>query len=146
MHKSVLLYQMICRYKVLFFLYNNNFRNMPLASGVKITEVHIPLSSGKVCYTVQRQKTESVSKGTILQFLQILKFQGLNFTQIYILNIPLANKYYTFLFMPCDLIITYCFLSEDAIKIFIKLYNETIIFIKLFTKMFAFNIQSIKLM
>ena len=47
----------------------------------------------------------------------------------------------SFFVLSCGLIIIFCFSSEHAIKILLEDYNETIIFIKLFTKMiFAFKI------
>ena len=47
----------------------------------------------------------------------------------------------SFFFLSCGLIIVFCLSSEDAIKILLEDYKETIIFIKLFTKMiFAFKI------
>lgn len=88
-----------------------------------------------VLYYAEMKNAQSC-EGTVLQFLQILGFHCLKFAQISILNIPQDRKCYI-LFLSCGFIIS-CLLTENAIKIFIELYNETIIFIKLYTSGICF--------
>lgn len=125
--------------------YLKSFRNMPLSSGGEVKKVHIPLCHQARFITLCRDKNESVSKGTVLQFLQILECHSLKFAPTSILNIPYNNKHYIFLVLPFGLIITSIFSSEDAIKIFKELYNETIIFIKLFAKKVCLLLRYIQL-
>lgn len=115
-------------HEVLFFVHYN-FRDMSLSLDGKVTEMPIFLILRQGFLYCVETKNESVSRETVLQhYLQILRFHGLKFAQLYMPNIPLDSRHYVLLVLPCAFIVIYTFSLEDAIRIFIELYNETIFF------------------